>query len=546
MIATCFALILIGQQQPQKPPEATAIIRGHIIAGDTGQPLRKVQVRLTPMGPPPVPSARAGRESRTAATDGDGNYEFGGLPAGPYFLYASKPGYIGLEWGQPPPTQGGKPLEVGAGQTIEHIDFTLQHGGVIAGRIFDEFGEPLSGLQVSAMRSQLMSGGERQLMQTGSGQTNDLGEFRIFGLAPGQYYVQATWRLLGPGDPTSPDRTGYPTTFFPGTTDAATAQRFTIGATQTIGDLAMALSPIKTVRLEGTAVDSKGRPLANASLTIVQETSVSGYMSSGQGIRPDGTFVLTNVTPGEYVLRIQSNDDRKQVASMKLTVGADDITDLRVVAWPPSTISGRIVVDPAQAASLPATTFSVIGSAVDPSPVGRFGVDPARVADDLAFEVTAPVGKATINVTNLPLGWWIRSVRVNSIDVTDDGIDVKPNEHINGVEVELTNKVTTVSGIVTDGRGGAAKDCWTVIFPADSKRWTRSSRYIRAWRAGPDGRFKAAGMRPGDYYIIALDKMEPGQNNDPEFLERIRPRATSFSLGEGETKTIDLRLNTPQ
>ncbi|PYQ79389.1 MAG: hypothetical protein DMG01_08850, partial [Acidobacteria bacterium] len=93
-----------------------------------------------------------------------------------------------------------------------------------------------------------------------------------------------------------------------------------------------------------------------------------------------------------------------------------------------------------------------------------------------------------------------------------DGIDVKPNEHINGVEVELTNKVTTVSGIVTDGRGGAAKDCWTVIFPADSKRWTRSSRYIRAWRAGPDGRFKAAGMRPGDYYIIALDKMEPGES----------------------------------
>ena len=66
---------------------------------------------------------------------------------------------------------------------------------------------------------------------------------------------------------------------------------------------------------------------------------------------------------------------------------------------------------------------------------------------------------------------------------------------------------------------------------------------MRAWRAAEDGRFRAAGLPPSDYYIIALDKMEPGQNNDPEFLERIRPRATSFSLVEGETKTLELKVN---
>ena len=543
MIATCLALILIGQQQPQKPPEATAIIRGHIIAGDTGQPLRKVQVRLTPTDLPPGPSAPAGRESRAATTDGDGNYEFRGLPAGPYFLYASKPGYIGLEWGQPPPTQGGKPLEVGAGQTIEHIDFTLQHGGVIAGRIFDEFGEPLSGLQVSAMRSQLMSGGERQLMQTGSGQTNDLGEFRIFGLAPGQYYVQATWRFLGPGDPTSPDRTGYPPTFFPGTTDAGAAQRFTIGAGQTIGDLVMALSPIKIVRVEGTAIDSNGRPLANALLTISQEASTSGY-SSGQSVSPEGKFTLTNVTPGEYTLRVQTNDDRKQVATMKLAVGAEDIRDVRLVASPPSTISGRIVIDPAQAASMPVTTFSVTTYPVDPPVRVYISAPPVRVAEDLTFELTPPsIGRHVISIINLPTGWSVRSLRVNNIDVTDEGIEMKPNERVSGVEVELTNKATTISGIVKDGSGGPAKECWTLVFPVDSKRWKPNSRYMRAWRVAEDGRFRAAGLPPSDYYIIALDKMEPGQNIDPEFLERIRPRATSFSLGEGETKTLELKVN---
>ena len=525
------------------PRTATATIRGHVTVADTGQPVRRAQVRLTPIVAPPGTGAIIQRADagRVVTTDADGAYEFAALPAGRYILFVSKAGYVGAPWGQQRPSEGGKPIEAAAGQTIDHVDFALQRGGAITGRIFDEFGEPLSGIQVSAMRRQ-PNAGQRDLMQMASSETNDLGEFRIYGLGPGQYYVQATWRRLGPGDPTSPDRTGYPPTFFPGTTDAGAAQRFTIGAGQTIGDLVMALSPIKTVRVEGTAIDSNGRPLANAFLTISQETSTSGY-SSGQSVSPEGKFTLTNVTPGEYTLRVQTNDDRKQVATMKLPVGAEDIRDVRLVASPPSTISGRIVIDPAQATSLPVTTFSVNTSPVDPPATFYISPPPVRVAEDLTFELTPPsIGRHVISVINLPTGWSVRSLRVNNIDVADEGIEVKPNERISGVEVELTNKATTISGVVTDGRGGAAKDCWTVIFPADSKRWTRNSRYIRAWRAGPDGRFKAAGLRPGDYYIVALDKMEPGQNTDPEFLDRIRARATSFSLIEGETKTLELKV----
>src|SRR5919197_4682729 len=248
MIATCVALIVIAMQQLQKPPQATATLRGHVIAGDTGQPLRKAQVRLMFNQSPGDSSPFGERQGRLATTDANGNYEFAGLAAGRYTMLASKPGYVGRAWGQERSNEPGKAIDVGAGATIEHLDFTLPRGGVMTGRIFDEFGEPLSGIQVSAMRRQ-PNGGQRDLMQMASGETNDLGEFRIYGLGPGQYYLQATWRRIGFSDPTSPDRTVYPPTFFPGTTDAASAQQFTIGAEKTIGDLAMALSPIKTVRI---------------------------------------------------------------------------------------------------------------------------------------------------------------------------------------------------------------------------------------------------------------------------------------------------------
>jgi hypothetical protein len=67
---------------------------------------------------------------------------------------------------------------------------------------------------------------------------------------------------------------------------------------------------------------------------------------------------------------------------------------------------------------------------------------------------------------------------------------------------------------------------------------------MRTARPDQDGRFKVSGMAPADYYIIALDKIEQGQSSDPDFLETIRSKATAFTIREGETRTVDLRINT--
>jgi hypothetical protein len=136
-------------------------------------------------------------------------------------------------------------------------------------------------------------------------------------------------------------------------------------------------------------------------------------------------------------------------------------------------------------------------------------------------------------------------VRLNSVDVIDDGIEVKPGERVTGVDVELTNKISVVSGRVTNAGGEPAKDCTLLVFASDSKRWKPNGRhYPRAARADQDGRFKVSGLPPSDYYIIAIDKLERGQWTDPDFLERIRSKATSVTIGEGETKSVELRIST--
>src|SRR5579871_5883872 len=220
-----------GQTLPTDPPKTTATIRGHVSASDTSQPLRKAQVRIVQIEAAPGTTLTA-RENRLASTDANGAYEFTDLPAGRYNLTASKGSYVQLAWGQEQPNAPGKPLVVAAGETLERVDFTLPRGAVLTGRIVDEFGEPLTGVQVATVRSVVVNGTRRMTPTGRTSSTDDLGEFRIFGVPPGQYYVQATWRRPGgianPNAPAS-DRTGYPVTYFPGTTELANAQRFTIG-----------------------------------------------------------------------------------------------------------------------------------------------------------------------------------------------------------------------------------------------------------------------------------------------------------------------------
>ena len=171
------------------------------------------------------------------------------------------------------------------------------------------------------------------------------------------------------------------------------------------------------------------------------------------------------------------------------------------------------------------------------------GLMPGRVADDFTFELRSAPGKYRVGSMNMPVGFSIRAVRLGAADVTDSGVEVKPNEELTGLEVELTNRITTIAGVVTNARGEAAKDYSAIVFAQDREQWTATSRYRSSGRPDQDGRYRITSLPPGRYYIVAIDHLEPGQASDPEFLERIHGKATAFSLSEGETKSIDLKLN---
>ena len=540
-------LIISQPGMPGQPPRdnqpktGTARIRGHVFAGDTGQPLRKAQVRIF---------APELRENRLATTDAQGAYEFKDLPAGRYTLNASKGSYVNLQYGQTRPNEGGKPLQILDAQTIEKVDFSLPRGSIILGRVIDEFGEPVTDVQVMPMRSQFVQG-RRRLMPTGrSAQTNDIGEYRIFGLAPGQYYISATLRNMNFGVADSDEHSGYAPTYYPGTANMTEAQRVTVGIGETLAEINLGLVVTRTAKVSGTAVNAQGKPMVNGMVMVMQREASGMGMSSGGQIKPDGSFTVTGLAPGDYVLRanaMNTGGPMLEIATATVTVNGEDVSGVQLAVAKMVSGTGRIVVrDPAAAQTLKPTGLRVMAQPASPDDMMMMmgGPNGGEVKDDFSFEIKTAPGRFNLRIGSPMPGFGLKAVRLNGVDVTDTGVDFTPAGDVSGIEIELTNHPQEVSGLVTNARGEPQKNYSVVVFAQDREKWTGNSRYMTMSRPDQDGRFKIRSLPPGSYYVVALDYVDPGEMGDPEFLERVRVRATSISLGEGETKTLDLKLNT--
>ena len=406
-------------------------------------------------------------------------------------------------------------------------------------RIVDEFGDPVADVQVMVLRPQYVNA-ERRMVPAGGrpAATNDLGDYRIFGLAPGQYFVTATLRnLMMMGD--TDDRSGYAPTYYPGTGSVGEAQRITVAAGQTASGTNLTLLPVRTSRISGRALDADGKPLVGGMVMAMERMGAGAFMMgfrSPAQVRADGSFTLSGITPGQYILRVGGPGAFTDATTVAVTVSDGDLTDVQLIAAKPSVISGRILLE--RGATPPrASALQLFASSSEP----MMGGGQARVNDDFTFELKVPTGHYNIRTLGPPEGWYLHAVRLNGLDITDSGIEVAANASIAGVEVEMTAKPSGASGTIVDENGRAIRDAWAVIFSQDAQRWTQPTRYITAGRPDVNNVFKL-NVPAGDYFVAAVADVEPGEWNDPEFLTPLRERATRVTIAEGERKTVDLKL----
>ena len=404
-----------------------------------------------------------GRSGGVATTDAQGRFEIKELLGGRYTITAQKAGYVTTSYGQRRAEQPGTPLELLEGQIADKVTLSLPRGGVITGRVVDEFGDPIAGAQVNALRFRFVNNG-RRLMPTGNGQTDDLGNFRIFGLAPGDYYVSAGLRsqnMMGmnmSGGNMSSNVEGYAPTYFPGTPNAAEAERIVVRVGRDTTDISFALTPTRLVTVSGRAVSSSGEPYVQAFISAMPAERY-GAMTMGLGMnnamtRPDGTFQLSGVAPGTYNLSLRPNmgggrfDENAEFANLKIAVGQDDLINVLLVSSRGAVARGIVVSDDGSALPVRPPQVSIFAQPIDPDIMSMgMGPNQPKVNDDFTFEIP---GLSESRLIRANLGgttdWTLKAVYYRGQEVTDTPIDFIPGRDVEGIEIVFTSKRTELSG----------------------------------------------------------------------------------------------------
>ena len=530
---------------PAPDPAATASLSGRVVSAN-GTPVAGALVR----------AYRPFVAGRAVETDERGRYVIDRLTPGEYTVEARKYGFVNRQYGQAGTAATGRSVSLRDGQTANAIDITLTRGSAIAGTIVDEFGEPVQGVEVSALQIQMIAGRRRALRVSslGSYRTDDRGQYRLSFLAPGTYVVQARVRDAVSGG------SGYVPLYFPGAlnVDQATPMQVEIGATASAVDFTLTLSG--THKIAGTLFDVAGKPTGRAQvlLAVSERSGATQLEPTTASAGEDGTFVFPNVPPGDYVLQaiggLTERDSSgvfrvtsRSFASSFVTVTAEDPPPVQLRLSAGATLRGRISYEglaeaPARAASLLAFPADFDrGPMIGAGPVG-FTLNP-----DNSFQYTGVFGPTLIRVEPRQSDWYVKSVMFNGQDLADTPFDFGLDGTFSDIEVVVATTGATVMGRVTDDRAAPVADYGVHVFSTFRDRWFTGSRWVKTARPTQDGSFRVDGLPPGDYWVAAIGRIEgtPGGGvlpPDPQLLESLSSRATRITLGEGQSRDLMLRL----
>jgi carboxypeptidase family protein len=467
--------------------------------------------------------------------DLQGRYAFPDLPAGRYTVSASKPGHLTLEYGQRRPFEAGRRIELGAAERLTRVDVLLPVSASITGVVIDDTGERVNQMWVSAARQAYRNGRRAPVIATTT-VTNDIGEFRLAGLAPGEYYI-VTRQRDGRVAEFSDEPTGYGTTLYPGVSTLAAAQPIRVTLGQQVTGVSLPVPASRTAVITGGVVDETGRPMPAQRVSVADGPDIAGLGGLLGGSVTDalGSFRIAGVRPGTYSL---SAIDQQKSGDVQVDVRELDVSGLTIVMGSGGTLTGRVITP----AGPPGPKAGLIQLCALAPGASRCASGAPRVGPDGSFTLPGVRGTSLVRAYGMPEGWWLKAVRQGDRDMTDVPLSIGHGDVVGDLQVVFDDEPTTLSGSVADPSGATAPDYTVIVFPADESRWTPESRFIAAERPDQTGHVRRTGLPPGDYLVAAVEWVEEGQWLDPLFLQRLRPLASKIALEPGQTAAAQLRL----
>jgi len=331
-----------------------------------------------------------------AVSSGMGQFVFRGVAAGNYSLNVVRAGYLQIQYGQRGPNGSPATLTIPAGQRVSGIRLAMIRASAISGHVFDQDGAPAVNAQLHAWKISYNTG-MRLAIPVTSQMTNDRGEYRLFGMPPGVYYVSAqpepplhirspayASRVpVVPGAilafPTGgmfsalPDpafakpgaRQEWAPVYFGGTTDEYAATPIYLRAGTDLNGIDIIVNRLPVGRIIGTVFGPDGQPLPQASVIVTPQgnrkfhampfINVSGGVMSISPTPPvrsnqTGQFGMSSLAPGAYSLTaiLASPNGLRLSGYTSVAVQGTDVANATITMGPMFEIDGRIAVDGAR------------------------------------------------------------------------------------------------------------------------------------------------------------------------------------------------------
>ena len=544
-----------SQASPESSASAHALLEGIVTRDPGSEPVKKALIEL-------IAESQNDGANYTALTAADGSFRMENIKPGRYRLFVERTGYQEID--KRHRHTEGRVLTLSAGQEVKDLVILLQAAAVVEGRVTDEDGDPLAEAQVAVLRQTFVQG-HSHWEQSGAERTNDLGEYRIAGLAPGKYFIAVTpppdFRSLiettsTPGPAPHPGAAAekpaplaYQTTYYPGTRDRSQATPVPLHA----GDdfpANFSLTPSPSLTIRGSVVNLP----PGSSAAIVLQSKDFNLVLSGAEMHKDGSFEIRDVSPGAYnIVATVENVAVPMMARQSLQL-AESVEGVRLSPQSGGTIRGRLHLEGGGAKSDPGQFFLLLHSVAEDNDNNddAFGAvtmgvgfsNLAHVSNDGSFSwKDVPPGTYSVQISDVSAmpDWFLKSATSDGHDATDSGISVGGG----AITLDLTASANggTIDGVVGNQDDEPVADAVIVAVP-EARFRNRPDRYRKAV-SDQSGHFSLRGLPSGDYTLFAWVSVDGEPFYNPEFIKSYEDRGKAIRVHEGNRMNVQLKAIPP-
>jgi len=496
-------------------------IHGRVFDKESGKPISHAAVRIAQRG------NSGDVKDVSTMTDSDSVFRFPDLPGGRYTGFVEAPRYriATLE-----DASHSRDLTVRPGETLD-LPAALPRAYAINVRLVDEFDSPISDIKVT-VRSE--NGGAASAITAFGVMSDDRGHVRLSDIAPGRYVIcaeQPDYSASG-RKPAKPEQ--FLHTCYPATLNDADAQAVVV-TNEDVEDLELRMVRGRVLSISGTILDASGAPAR--AIAALARYATGSSTSRGFDVDERGRFRIVNVLPGAYAIEATKESD---AAFVPIRLDNDDLENVVIAMQKTTTVRGRIALeDPSAAIPNPRAPLTVQARlAVDRLP----GMASTRVAvtdDDRTFTLEEMFGRRSIDVTNVPSGWFVKAIRYGSKDVTDEPVEFKTANQ--PLDIVLSNRGASIAGTIAEVTDHRIKDAQVFLFrPAPSANDV--PRLVGAVLS-VTGNYSFGPLREGEYIILAVPSSVRGPvAGEWDRMTQLAALGERVTVTELEQRSVELHV----